>query len=162
VPGPHRTRVSNKSSRANRERCVARRAPDGLGGPRWGRTRRNLGDSKGQQETTNLEVSSGFAATHLGSEIPGLRFHTAEVTGSIPVTPTSTNGFPGPWWDGCCQQIASRPPTCRTDPALAGRHPHRRDCWRGTAKRSSALVAQSARRSRTVYSAIQTPCPGPE
>jgi hypothetical protein len=41
-------------------------------------TRRNLGDSKGQQETTNVEVSSGFAAIDVGSEIPGLRFHTAE------------------------------------------------------------------------------------
>jgi hypothetical protein len=44
-------------------------------------TRRNLGDSKGQQETTNVEVSGRFAATHLGSEIPGLGFHTARVTG---------------------------------------------------------------------------------
>ena len=44
-------------------------------------TRRNAGDSKGQQETTNIEVSSRFAAIHLGNEIPGLRFHTAESTG---------------------------------------------------------------------------------
>jgi hypothetical protein len=41
-------------------------------------TRRNLGDNKGQQETTNVEVSSGFAAIDVGSEIPGLGFHTAE------------------------------------------------------------------------------------
>jgi hypothetical protein len=37
--------------------------------------------------------------------------HTAEVTGSIPVTPTSTNGFLRPCCDACCQQIASKPPT---------------------------------------------------
>jgi hypothetical protein len=37
--------------------------------------------------------------------------HTAEVTGSIPVTPTSTNTFLGPCWVACCQQIASKPPT---------------------------------------------------
>jgi hypothetical protein len=51
----------------------------------WGRTgaatRRNLGDSKGQQETTNLKVSGGFAAVHLGRETAGARFHTAEPTG---------------------------------------------------------------------------------
>jgi hypothetical protein len=38
-------------------------------------TRRNVGDNKGQQETTNVEVSSGFAAIDGGSEIPGLGFH---------------------------------------------------------------------------------------
>jgi hypothetical protein len=36
--------------------------------------------------------------------------HTAEATGSKPVTPTSTNAFPGPCCDACCQQIASKPP----------------------------------------------------
>ena len=46
-------------------------------------TRRNLGDSKGQQETTNLEVSSRFAAIHLGGETAGLRFHTAEPAGPM-------------------------------------------------------------------------------
>jgi hypothetical protein len=35
--------------------------------------------------------------------------HTAEVTGSIPVTPTSTDTFLGPGCDACCQQIASKP-----------------------------------------------------
>jgi hypothetical protein len=35
----------------------------------------------GQQETTNVEVSSGFPAIDVGSEIPGLGFHTAEATG---------------------------------------------------------------------------------
>src|SRR4029453_5293363 len=30
--------------------------------------------------------------------------HTAEVTGSIPVTPTSTNALPNPQVDACCQQ----------------------------------------------------------
>jgi hypothetical protein len=44
-------------------------------------TRRTLGDNEGQQGTTNVEVSSGFAALDVGSEIPGLRFHTAEPTG---------------------------------------------------------------------------------
>ena len=33
VPSPHRTRVSNTSSRMDRERCVVRQV---LGGPRWG------------------------------------------------------------------------------------------------------------------------------
>ena len=81
----------------------------------WGRTgaadHRNLEDSKGQQKTTNVEVSNCLAAIHLGRETPGARFHTAEVTGSIPVTPTSTNAFLGPSCDACCQQIASKPPT---------------------------------------------------
>jgi hypothetical protein len=40
VPGPHRCRVSNTSSRANRERCVARRGPlnawVGRAGPQLG------------------------------------------------------------------------------------------------------------------------------
>jgi hypothetical protein len=36
--------------------------------------------------------------------------HTAEVTGSIPVTPTSTNALHEPRCDVCCQQIASKPP----------------------------------------------------
>jgi hypothetical protein len=47
-----------------------------------------VGDSKGQQETTNLEVSGRFAAIYLGLETAGVRFHTAEATGSKPVTPT--------------------------------------------------------------------------
>jgi hypothetical protein len=37
--------------------------------------------------------------------------HTAEVTGSIPVTPTSTNAFPESCCGAGCQQIASKPPT---------------------------------------------------
>jgi hypothetical protein len=37
-------------------------------------------------------------------------FHTAEVTGSNPVTPTSTNGFLSPLPEPSCQQIASKPP----------------------------------------------------
>jgi hypothetical protein len=41
-------------------------------------TRRDLGDSKGQQGTTNPEVSGRFAAIHLVRETPGLGFHTAE------------------------------------------------------------------------------------
>ena len=57
VPGPHRTNISNTSSRVDRERCVVRRAAQSLGGPRWGATQRNLGDSRGQQGLTNLEVS---------------------------------------------------------------------------------------------------------
>jgi hypothetical protein len=82
VPGPHRNRVSNTSSRANRERCLVRRW--GRSPPEWAgaATRRSLGDSKGQQETINVEVSSGFAAIHLGSETPEPRFHTAAATRS--------------------------------------------------------------------------------
>jgi hypothetical protein len=37
--------------------------------------------------------------------------HTAEATGSKPVTPTSTNTLPEPLRDVGCQQIASKPPT---------------------------------------------------
>jgi hypothetical protein len=37
--------------------------------------------------------------------------HTAEATGSKPVTPTSTNRFLEPRCDACCQQLASKPPT---------------------------------------------------
>jgi hypothetical protein len=56
-------------------------------------TQRNLGDSKGQQGITNLEVSSRFAVMHLGCEIAGVSFHTAEVVGSNPTTPTPSRGF---------------------------------------------------------------------
>jgi hypothetical protein len=35
---------------------------------------------------------------------------TAEVTGSIPVTPTSTNALLGPSPEPGCQQLASKPP----------------------------------------------------
>ena len=37
--------------------------------------------------------------------------HTAEATGSKPVTPTGANAFLGPRCDVCCQQITSKPPT---------------------------------------------------
>jgi hypothetical protein len=36
--------------------------------------------------------------------------HTAEATGSKPVTPTSTNGLLGLLPEASCQQIASKPP----------------------------------------------------
>jgi hypothetical protein len=65
VPGPHRARLSNTSSRGDQQRCVVRQGQlrDWVG--RAGAaTRRNLGDSSGQQGITNLEVSSGFAAIH--------------------------------------------------------------------------------------------------
>lgn len=39
---------------------------------------RNLGDSEGQQGTTNLEVSDRMAAMYLECETAGLGFHTAE------------------------------------------------------------------------------------
>jgi hypothetical protein len=45
-------------------------------------TWRILEDNDGQQETTNLEVSSGFTAIQLGRETGGPRFQTAEVTES--------------------------------------------------------------------------------
>ena len=72
VPGPHRSRVSNTSSRANRERCVARQGPlTAWVGRAGAATGRNLGDSSGQQGITNLEVSSGFTAVGLGRETAG-------------------------------------------------------------------------------------------
>jgi len=72
VPGPHRCRVSNTSSRANRERCVARQGPlTAWVGRAGAATGRNLGDSSGQQGITNLEVSSGFTAVGLGRETAG-------------------------------------------------------------------------------------------
>jgi hypothetical protein len=42
-----------------------------------------------------------------------LSLHTAEVTGSIPVTPTSTNGLLDPHCSAACQQTVSRPLTVR-------------------------------------------------
>jgi hypothetical protein len=59
-------------------------------------TQRTLGDSRGQQETTNVKVSSGFAAIDVGSEIPGLGFHTAE-----------------PTWFCQCTRPSRSPSTCR-------------------------------------------------
>ena len=71
---------------------------------------RNLGDSEGQRGTANLEVTGRLAAIHLGRETAGLRFHTAEATGSKPVTPTSENRFQILLPDPGCQHIASKPP----------------------------------------------------
>ena len=39
----------------------------------------------------NVEVSGRLAAMYLGRETAGVRFHTAEATGSKPVTPTIRN-----------------------------------------------------------------------
>ena len=39
----------------------------------------NLGDSQGQQGTTNLEVSGRFTAPGPGRETAGLGFHTAAI-----------------------------------------------------------------------------------
>jgi hypothetical protein len=53
----------------------------------------------GQRRTTGDNEARGqrpFPAIDLGRETAGLGFHTAEATGSKPVTPTSTNGFPAP------------------------------------------------------------------
>jgi hypothetical protein len=46
-----------------------------------------------------------------GGRCGGRSLHTAEATGSKPVTPTSTNAFLGPRCDASSQQIASKPPT---------------------------------------------------
>jgi hypothetical protein len=56
--------------------CLSR-PPSSVKAPQRRTTRR---DSNGQQQTTNVEVSSGFPAIDVGSEIPGLRFHTAKGT----------------------------------------------------------------------------------
>jgi len=40
--------------------------------------------------------SHGRSHIDLGCETAGVSFHTAEVTGSIPVAPTSTNALPNP------------------------------------------------------------------
>jgi hypothetical protein len=88
VPSPHGPRVSNTSSTVNRERCVVRRAAHSRGGPHWGR---NWAEPGGQQRTAGDNKPRGqqpFRGEHLGCEIAGPRFHTAEVTGSKPVRPT--------------------------------------------------------------------------
>jgi hypothetical protein len=81
VPGPHRTSVSNISSKEDRERCVVRQGSSSLGGPRWGR---NSGELGGQQRTAGDNKPRGqrrFGALGLGRESAGLGFHTAEATG---------------------------------------------------------------------------------
>jgi hypothetical protein len=85
-------------------------------------TRRNLGDTKGQQETTNVEVSSGFAAIGLGREIAGLGFHTAEITGSCKAPPDMLKA---------ALQVAAcggrpRPTPPRGRIGTAPQHPHSR------------------------------------
>jgi hypothetical protein len=53
---------------------VPRQLPSGrTGAAAW----RNLGDSKGQQRTTNVQFSGRFSGMYLGRECPGLRFHSA-------------------------------------------------------------------------------------
>jgi hypothetical protein len=78
VPGPHQHRVSNTSSRSNREYCLLLEQPLspclGRAGAADGR---NLGDSNGQQGTINHEVSGRFGAMYLGCETAGVRFHMA-------------------------------------------------------------------------------------
>jgi hypothetical protein len=68
MPGPHRTRVSNTSSGANRERCVVRRAAHSLGGPCWGR---NSAEPGGQQRTAADNKRRGQRAFR--SDSPGKR-----------------------------------------------------------------------------------------
>jgi hypothetical protein len=95
VPGPHRTSVSNTSSRVDQQRCVVRPAVESLGGPRWGR---NSAAPGGQQRTAGDNESRGqrrFAALDLVCETAGLGFHTAEATGSKPVTPPAQTVLTG-------------------------------------------------------------------
>ena len=68
VPGPHRTSISNTSSRVERERCVARKAAQSLGGPRWGR---NSAESGGQQRTAGDNEPRGQQPFR--GDAPGLR-----------------------------------------------------------------------------------------
>jgi hypothetical protein len=80
VPGPHRTSVSNTSSRVDRERYVVRQGSSELGGPRWGR---NSAEPGGQQRTAGDNEPRGqqpFGAIDLGCKTAGLGFHTAEVS----------------------------------------------------------------------------------
>jgi hypothetical protein len=57
VPSPHLTNVSNTRSEVDRECCVVRQGSLEPGGRVGAATRRNLGDSSGQQGIMNLEVS---------------------------------------------------------------------------------------------------------
>ena len=41
---------------------------------------RDLGDSEGQQGTTNLEISGPFGAMYLGRETAGVHFHMVAAT----------------------------------------------------------------------------------
>jgi hypothetical protein len=117
-PSPGRARSPPEQGIEHKFESESRTLPSPTVGPltaRGGRagaaTRRNLGDSNRQQETTDVEVSSGFAAIHLGSETPGLRFHTAEATGSCETHLYSPQGRP-----------CGRPPAA----AVLGRQDHRR------------------------------------
>jgi hypothetical protein len=77
VPSPHQARLSNTSSRENRERCVVRWGSSEPDGPRWGR---NSAEPGGQQRTAGDNEPGGqwpFTALGLGGETAGLGFHTA-------------------------------------------------------------------------------------
>lgn len=52
-----------------------------MGGPRWGRSSAESGDSRGQQGTTNLEVSGRFAAIHLVRQTAGVGFRCDDLVG---------------------------------------------------------------------------------
>jgi hypothetical protein len=70
--------------------------------------------SQTQDRVAYSSPSGCIRAGELGSGITPderLSLHTAEATGSKPVTPTSTNSLQGPRGGACCQQIASKPPT---------------------------------------------------
>jgi hypothetical protein len=75
VPGPHRTSVSNTSSRVDRERCVARKAAQSLSGPRWGR---NSAEPGGQQRTAGDNEPRGQQPFR--GDAPGLRKRWSELS----------------------------------------------------------------------------------
>jgi hypothetical protein len=57
VPGPHRIRLSNTSSRVDQQRCVVRQGRSAPGWAALGPQFSGTWDNRGQQETANAEVS---------------------------------------------------------------------------------------------------------
>jgi hypothetical protein len=65
-----------------------------------------LSTGRNYRENYRCDLQRLFKRPGSEGELRGL--HTAEVTGSIPVTPTSTNALPGSLEQAACQKICQR------------------------------------------------------
>jgi hypothetical protein len=160
VPGPHRTRVSNKGSRANRERCVARRASDGLDGPRWGRNSAEPGGQQGTEGDNERRGQQRFRSHSLGQRNPwtalshgrGHRFETCHAHTKPRVRPGITPGLLHTRWGPLWVRIASQRLRLRR------RRPH--GCFDGI-RRPSILADQHTPRVLSTGTATYTTTASP-
>jgi hypothetical protein len=78
TPSPHPTRLLNRSSIADQQRCVVRQ---GGAEPGWAALGPQLGGTWGTAGDNEPRGQRVFGAIDLGWETAGVSFHTAEATG---------------------------------------------------------------------------------